>query len=61
MLSVYLKDNTGVKYSEDFIKIAVGQSPNNFPKKVGRQLFSLFSYMNMYVCEDLLRYSRVHL
>jgi hypothetical protein len=46
MLSVYLKDNTGVKYSEDFIKISVGQSPNNFPKKVSRQLyFFLFVHM----------------
>lgn len=31
VLLIALKDNAGVKYSEDFIKIAVGTSKNLFP------------------------------
>lgn len=35
ILGVALKDQTGVKYPEDYIKISVGESPLLFPKKSG--------------------------
>lgn len=33
ILGVALKDHSGIKYSEDYIKISVGESLNLFPKK----------------------------
>lgn len=34
MLAISLKDTSGVKYAEDFIKLSVEQSQHIFPKKV---------------------------
>ena len=40
ILVVTLKDSAGIKYPEDFIKLAVRASPNVFPTKV--KIFSKF-------------------
>lgn len=38
MLAVSLKDTSGVKYAEDFIKLSVAQSKHIFPTEVSSRV-----------------------
>lgn len=41
MLAVSLKDTSGVKYAEDFIKLSVAQSEHIFPTKVKKKKYNI--------------------